>query len=794
MRKPMKPGVKRALKNLYRVAVAYGVLAVVLPRVPVGAMREPIRKALQDALGRHVEVGDVRLGVWPLPGFTVENVTIGEDPAVGAEPAFYVNTMRAVPGLRTVFGGPLSFVSVNLTDASVNLTRGDRQNADVRWNFASLLRPELLATFPSVHLRGGRVNFKFNDTKSIFYLLDTDVDLWPPDVPEGAWTVRVKGEPARTDRPSRGFGNFIARGEWLPKAGTATIDVQLERSELGDMITLFNGYESGIEGTVSGEAHLAGPLSRLGLAGRLAVSNLHGWDQKPPGGAAWPLEVSGTMDAPSQSIDFYAKLPGEKSPLALRYRVSDYLKRPRWGVTVNVNSFSLEPLPGVLRNLGVALPDELRATGTAEGAFGWSLPEGAPRMDGALHIMNARLLTPGTQPLEIQDASVLFSGSAVRLEPAKVTNGSGDSATLAAVWDAAAATTEVQLASDGMAIAPLHGNILAAKIPLLSFATAGRWKGKLRRTGSVHAAEPARWTGELHVEDADVPFEAFAEPLHVASADAVLDGADLLVKKMNLAAGGMQAQGDYHYVAGAEHPHQFHLTVANVDAAALEKLLMPALRRGNLLTYAFNFGRAPQPDWLRGMKADGAIQTASFVIAGSELTHVRSRVVWDGSTVELSALQWQRGTAGFSGSGTIQLANREPAYRMEGHLAGLPWLGGIVNADSVLTTSGTGGALLSNLKASGKFQARRIDLTPFDLSRLDGAPRGVWESVAGGFDWAWAGSAPRVRFADLAMKNGSRTYEGSAETQNDGQLVLQVSDGAKKIQASGALPGGAAKK
>jgi|GEM_PF-633772 len=793
MRQPMKPGVKRGLKIFIRVAAVYGLLAAILPRVPVGALREPIRKALQDALGRHVEVGDVRLGVWPQPGFTVENVTIGEDPAVGAEPAVYVNTMRAVPGLRTFLGGPLSFASVNLTDASVNLTRGDRAGADVRWNFASLLRPELLATFPSVHLRGGRVNFKFDDTKSIFYLLDTDVDLWPPDAADGPWTVRVKGEPARTDRPSRGFGNFIARGEWLSKAGTATVDVQLERSELGDMITLFNGYESGIEGTVSGDAHLAGPLSRLGLAGHLAVSNLHGWDQKPPGGAAWPLEVSGTMDAPSQSIDFYAKLPGDKSPLALRYRVSDYLKRPRWGVTVNVNAFSLEPLPAVLRNLGVALPAELRASGTAEGAFGWSLPEGTPRMDGALHVMNAQLITPGTQPLEIHEASVLLSGSSVRLAPAKVTNGPDDSATLAAVWDAGASTTEVELASDGMAIAPLHRNILAAKIPLLSFATAGRWKGKLRRTGDVHSGEPGKWSGDLHLEDTDIPFEAFAEPLHVASADAVLDGADLLVKKMSLAAGGMQAQGDYHYVPGAEHPHQFHLTAPKVDAAALEKLLMPTLRRGNLLTYAFNFGRAPQPDWLREMKADGVIQTPSFVLAGVEMTRVRSRVLWDGASVELSGLQWQRGTAGFSGTGAIQLANREPVYKMEGHLAGWPWRGGMVNAEGDLVTTGTGAQLLANLKVSGKFQARRIDLSAFDLARLEGASRGVWDAVTGGFEWAWAGSAPRMRFTDLALKNGTRTYEGSGETQSDGQVMLQVGDGVKKIQASGALLSGTAK-
>jgi hypothetical protein len=141
----------------------------------------------------------------------------------------------------------------------------------VRWNFASLLEPRLLAAFPSIHMRGGRINFKFGDTKSLFYLLNTDVDLWPPDSAKGPWTLRIHAEPARTDRPARGFGSFVARGQWLPGNGSTTLDVKLEQSELGDMLTLFDGYETGINGHIAGDAHLAGPLNRIGIAGRMTV-------------------------------------------------------------------------------------------------------------------------------------------------------------------------------------------------------------------------------------------------------------------------------------------------------------------------------------------------------------------------------------------------------------------------------------------------------------------------------------------------------------------------------------------
>ena len=160
------------------------------------------------------------------------------------------------PGLRAFFGGPFEFASVELQDASLNLTRVDLPVKsgpnDFRWNFASLLQSNMLAAFPSIHMRGGRINFKFGDTKSLFYLLNTDVDLWPPGSAKDPWTLRVHGEPARTDRPARGFGSFAARGQWLQRDGSTTLDVKLEQSELGDMLTLFNGYESGINGHISG--------------------------------------------------------------------------------------------------------------------------------------------------------------------------------------------------------------------------------------------------------------------------------------------------------------------------------------------------------------------------------------------------------------------------------------------------------------------------------------------------------------------------------------------------------------
>ncbi|MGA2713274.1 MAG: AsmA family protein [Bryobacteraceae bacterium] len=752
-------------------------LAFFVPRISADSYRERTRAALEKALGRKVEIGEVRFRLLPTPGLAISNVTIGEDPGIGAEPVAYVTTLLAVPRFTALLGGPFEFASVELDEASLNLTRVDIPVSggpnDFRWNFSSLLRPKLLAVFPSIHMRGGRINFKFGDTKSLFYLLNTDVDLWPPGSAKDPWTLRVHAEPARTDRPARGFGSFVARGQWLQRDGSTTLDVKLEQSELGDMLTLFNGYESGINGHISGDAHLAGPLNRIGVAGRMTISNLHGWSQTPPGGDEWRFSIGGAINAPGQVIDLNAstKVSRALAPLQLRYRVADYLRRPRWGVTVNLNHFPLAPIPEIARHLGWVIPADFKFDGTADGAVGYSMPEGSPRMDGALNVSNSTLIVAGAPPLHLPNAELRFSGSTIRLEAAEIRDESNETGAIQGDWDMASQNLNVEISSDGMAIASLRRQVSLAGIPVLSHATSGRWKGDLRYS------QKAGWAGAINLEDADIPFEAFAAPLHLVSADATIDGASLVMKRVDLSVGGIVAQGEYRYDNLAARPHKFRITVPSASGPALEKLLMPALRRGNFLTYAFNFGRVPEPDWLRNMRADGTIQAGALDLGGGRFTKVRARVIWEGTNVEFAGLKSQFGDAAVTGGVKVRLAGRQPAYEVEGKLDGLPWRSGTVDAEGVLATSGTGMGLLANMRAHGSFEGKEIDLAALD----------AYDSVAGSFEWAWDARNPKLRLNQLVMKSGADTYLGSAEMEDNGQLVIKISDGTRRIQAAGAI-------
>jgi len=56
--------------------------------------------------------------------------------------------------------------------------------------------------------------------------------------------------------------------------------------------------------------------------------------------------------------------------------VADYLRRPRWGVTVNLNHFPLAPIPDIARNLGWVIPTDFKFDGTADGAVDIPCPKG----------------------------------------------------------------------------------------------------------------------------------------------------------------------------------------------------------------------------------------------------------------------------------------------------------------------------------------------------------------------------------------------------------------------------------
>ena len=200
-----------------------------------------------------------------------------------------------------------------------------------------------------------------------------------------------------------------------------------------------------------------------------------------------------------------------QAPLQLRYRVADYLRRPRWGVTVNLNHFPLAPIPEIARNLGWVIPADFKFDGTADGAVGYSMPEGSPRMDGALNLSNSTLIVAGAPPLHIAGGRAAgFRAARSRWKRRKSPMRAMRRRRFRVDWDVASQQTECR------AFERRHGDRVVAPADF-AWREFRCWATRLPAHGKAICAttRQAGWAGAINLEDADIPFEAFAEPLHV---------------------------------------------------------------------------------------------------------------------------------------------------------------------------------------------------------------------------------------------------------------------------------------
>src|SRR6266511_1645970 len=109
------------------------------------------------------------------------------------------------------------------------------------------------------------------------------------------------------------------------------------------------------------------------MAGHVDISDVHRWDLMPPKGSSWPLYLQGRLDLLAQRVEAESSSSSnEVLPITVRFRASNYLSQPHWGVSLNWNRFPAAPLLELTRHMGAPLPPGLKLAGTVDGALGYS--------------------------------------------------------------------------------------------------------------------------------------------------------------------------------------------------------------------------------------------------------------------------------------------------------------------------------------------------------------------------------------------------------------------------------------
>ena len=762
--------IRRALWLGLVLLVAAGLAA---PYLHADRFGDRIRRALEQALDRKVDIAEVRFNLFRGPGFTLQGVVIHDDPAVGVEPFAYVASIEARVRFTSLWRGRLEFASLRLEQPSVNLVK----SAGGVWNFQPLLNQAVSARPPAITVSGGRLNFKLGGVKSVFYFSNSDLEVSPPHAPGGAFQIEFSGEPSRTDRTARGFGSLSGRGSWRP--GTANdelrLDADLERSSLGELVALIHGHDIGVHGQVGGHASLRGSLSGLDLAGSVQLNEIHRWDLLPPYAAGGVLNFRGKLDLLGQRLDLET-VPAPESAFAVRFRASNYLARPLWSVSLALDHFPLQPLIDVARHLGTGLPESLTAGGNLLGAVAYSPEDG---VHGAVLLQEAVIGVANAPSLRLQEARLTLDGNRIRLAPAVIAVGPAETARLEFDYILAPLRLDLRLSTESMSIAALQseGGFLPGLLlpPVFAAFHEGTWSGWLRlREGDA----PNPWSGAIRLQGTQVSLSGLAQPLELQRAEVQLQGERIAVRMVEASAGGTEIRGEYRFNPAAARPHHLVCRIPKLEASELASLLAPALLRPQgFLARALRFGRDAVPDWLAARRAEGTLEIDSLALAGETFEAASLRFFLDGPELDVPRFQARVRGGQAAGYFKASLGGGQPSYVLGGSLEGAAWMGGSVSGEGAIRTSGAGDDLYWNLNAEGSFRAQGVTLSQ-DLQA---------RALSGAWGLRWDRKHPRLELNDLRLAEGGNVLTGQGLALNKDQLRIDLAQGERRLRLAGSL-------
>jgi AsmA family len=781
----------RILRRSFLIALlSLVVFGLAAPFLNANRFRPRIQAALEAALNRPVHLGAVHLNLFTGPGFTVDDVLIDDDPAAGIEPFAHVESMQARIRWTSLFAGNLAFSSLRLSAGQ----RGDTPSVNVvkmasgPWNIQPLLdhRPQSGAahrhTIPDIQIRGGRIDFKFGDTKSVLYISDADVDVYANE--NGDVVIRFSGAPARTDQASPSFGELTARG--LLQSGAngedqLSMGVHLDRTAISEITRLFHGSDIGVHGFVLANAKLAGPLSKIGITGDLNISDVHRWDLMPSPGEGWTLNYGGSLNLNRHHLELAtlntpATTPAQPDPVSAEFLLDDYLAAPKWSGSLQFHDLPPASLVDTARHFGAAFPPGVQVEGKVQGSIGYSSQSG---VGGQLTLAGASVKFPQGGSAQFDSARVQISDGKVVLAPSDVEMEDGQSAQVEGEYSLDNSHAFFRASTRQLTAGAAHLFDAAAiplPIPMLGQLRQGAWKGWISYEKTVE--NPEVWSGQYELQNAVVEIPGLASPVRIAAASVQLNGGEIQITHMHGRAGTVKFDGDYRYQATAVHPHRLRLVIPELQIAEAQRLMLPALhRREGFLARTFRLREQPLPKWLAERDADITVQAPALMNGELPLGELRAHAVWRGASIDVSDLEWRMENTHAAGAMAVNLAKAEPAYQLNGSMENFDYRGGQLDVDGEFITSGIGADLLLNLRSTGMFEGRGIVL----------APDAEMRAVSGAYRVAASNGIPRLLLSNVQVSQGADTLTGQGSSQPDGHLVLELTSGRRQVRLTGML-------
>jgi hypothetical protein len=505
-----RPGIFRRFLPLWLALTALLLLVIVPPLISVNQFQRRIATSISQSLGRPVHLDRVTLNLLPLPGFTLDNLVVEEDPAFGYEPIIRANSVRATLRIRSLWTKRVEFSTISFTDPSVNLVH----LPNGKWNLETILLQashiEAAPTaqknagsaprFPYIEATGARLNIKLNQEKIPLSFTDAEFALWLPNPQQ--WDLRLQANPARTDTTVSGAGTIQIEGTLGRAASLRDVPIHLQGewtdAPLGGATRVLLGRDAGWRGDMALTANIQGTVGHGAVEARFTATNARRADFVPKRPMTIELECLGTATNLFHSFnDVRCSWPPSGSSgaqmLIASGSVPDIRKLESAKIDISVPGIPADTLLDWLHIVNERVPPDLSMGGTLTGGLSYHPGLVSPtRWQGEMLITGAKLVSPhaGSPPLVAGNVALRsapepmakahpraksvpppLSGSTFVLEPTALALGGKEPATLEGRFDTTGYTLHlVGMASSSRLLAlgsalPDLGDGLAKVVP-----------------------------------------------------------------------------------------------------------------------------------------------------------------------------------------------------------------------------------------------------------------------------------------------------------------------------------------
>jgi AsmA protein len=289
---------RRRLALILTLVLVLLLLAFIPPLINVNRFQRRVDRNISTAIGRPVHFDKLTLNLLPMPGFTLDNFVVDEDPEFGSEPILRANEVQVTLRISSLWSRHVEFSKISLTEPSVNLVH----LPDGRWNIESLLfqasHIEAAPTaqrfagpaprFPYIEATGARLNLKLDQEKLPFSFTEADFALWLP-VPH-QWHLRLEARPIRTDTAPGETGTLRTEGVLGgdgTSAGTSLAQIPIDLqgrwqdAQLGGLSLLVLGHDAGLRGDASLTFSILGTVEHSAITTDITVANARRADFVP---------------------------------------------------------------------------------------------------------------------------------------------------------------------------------------------------------------------------------------------------------------------------------------------------------------------------------------------------------------------------------------------------------------------------------------------------------------------------------------------------------------------------------